>query len=194
MYCPHCGASNDDAAASCSSCGFDLNQYQQQWTSEGAATGGQPESGGGAAQGKGTGPQAPGHDARTYQPPPYQGSVYQAPPYQQQYQRAYQAPPYQTGGYGRPPYGSIPRIPSYLGWAIAVLILCFWPTGIAAVVFASQVDNRIAIGDVYGAQESSRKAKLWCWISFGIGVAGWVIGIGIAVIVAVSVGVSSVTY
>ena len=56
-----------------------------------------------------------------------------------------ETPPYQTGGYG--PYGSAPRIPNYLGWAIAVLILCFWPTGIAAVVFAAQVDNRVAIGD-----------------------------------------------
>jgi t-SNARE complex subunit (syntaxin) len=89
----------------------------------------------------------------------------------------------------------MPRIPSYLGWAIAVLILCFWPTGIAAVVYASQVDNKVALGDIQGAMESSRKAKTWCWVTFGIAAAFWVIGIAIAVIVAiVGAGVATFTY
>ena len=48
-----------------------------------------------------------------------------------------------------------------MGWAIATLILCFWPTGIVAVVYASKVGNRLAVGDVPGAQEASRKAKMW---------------------------------
>jgi len=64
-----------------------------------------------------------------------------------------------------------------MGWAIAVLILCFWPTGIAAVVYASHVGTKLAIGDINGARESSRKAKMWCWISFGIAIAGVVISI-----------------
>ncbi len=68
----------------------------------------------------------------------------------------------------------MPNIPSYMGWAIAVLILCFWPTGIAAVVHASRVNSRLALGDIAGAQESSRKAKMWCWITFAIAVI-WVI-------------------
>jgi hypothetical protein len=32
------------------------------------------------------------------------------------------------------------------------------------------------MGDVAGAQESSRKAKMWCWITFGIGIAAWIAG------------------
>lgn len=71
----------------------------------------------------------------------------------------------------------VPNIPSYMGWAIATLILCFWPTGIVAVVYASKVGNRLAIGDVSGAQEASRKAKVWCWITFAIGLIGVVIAI-----------------
>jgi hypothetical protein len=104
------------------------------------------------------------------QAPTYQ----QAPPYRQTpYPGNYQGPPYAPyGPHG--PYGQIARIPSYLGWAIAVLILCFWPTGIVAVVYASQVDNKLVTGDIPGAQYSSRRAKLWCWITFGIGVA-WVV-------------------
>lgn len=80
-----------------------------------------------------------------------------------------------------PPADAVPRIPSYLGWAIVVLICCFWPTGIAAVVHASRVDNKVAFGDLAGAQESSRRAKMWCWITFGIGVAIWVLSLAITI-------------
>jgi ribosomal protein L37E len=116
------------------------------------------------------------------QPPVYQQPVQQAPVYQQQYQPQYPAPPqyYQPA----PAYGAVPRISSYMGWAIAVLILCFWPTGIVAVVYASQVGNRLALGDYAGAQESSHKAKVWCWVTFGIGIAAVVAVIIIWAIVA----------
>jgi hypothetical protein len=36
------------------------------------------------------------------------------------------------------------------------------------------VSTLLSVGDVWGAKEASRKAKIWCWISFGIGVALWV--------------------
>ena len=216
MYCPQCGAANDDTASSCSACGFDLGRYKTQW-----ADGLTPSEESSETASPSAGEQAPSYQAPVYQAPasqqgpPYQGPYqrppsqgaygtppyqspppYQGPPYQQQYPRGYQPPPYQPGYYGaRGPYGSIPRIPSYLGWAIAVLILCFWPTGIPAVVYASQVDNKVAVGDIQGAMESSRKAKMWCWISFGIAAAFWVIGIAIAVIVGiVGAGVSTFTY
>jgi hypothetical protein len=93
------------------------------------------------------------------------------------YQSAAQAPQYRAA----PGPGTVPYVPSYLGWAIAVLILCFWPTGIAAVVFASRVGNLLAVGDIAGAQEASRKAKMWCWITFGIGVAIWVLSLAITI-------------
>jgi NhaP-type Na+/H+ or K+/H+ antiporter len=74
-------------------------------------------------------------------------------------------------------YEPVPHIPSYLGWAIVVLLFCFWPTGIVAVVYASQVSDKLAAGDYVGARQSSRKAKMWCWITFGIGVAFAVVGL-----------------
>jgi hypothetical protein len=216
MYCPQCGAANDDAASSCSACGFDLGKYKTQWESDPTTTRTGTEPAGPEAVNREPGAQVPGYQTPVgrqepeqapryqgtygtppHQAPPYQPAPpYQAPPYQQQYQRGYQPPPYQPGYYGaRSPYGAIPRIPSYLGWAIAVLILCFWPTGIAAVVYASQVDNKVALGDIEGAMESSRKAKTWCWVTFGIAAAFWVIGIAIAVIVAiVGAGVATFTY
>jgi hypothetical protein len=71
-----------------------------------------------------------------------------------------------------------------MAWAIITLILCFWPTGIAAVVYASRVGDRLAIGDIAGAREASRKAKMWSWISFGIALAGVVIAIIFSIFVA----------
>lgn len=68
-------------------------------------------------------------------------------------------PPYQP-----PAPGSVPRIPSHLVWAI-ISIFMFWPTGIAAVVYASRVDNLLTLGNVAAAQEASGKAKLFATIS-----------------------------
>lgn len=90
-----------------------------------------------------------------------------------QWPAANQAPRYRP----LPAYEAYEHIPSYLGWAIAVLILCFPPTGIPAVVYAAQVDNKLARGDFAGARASSRNAKIWCWVSLGIGIALWVLTI-----------------
>jgi hypothetical protein len=62
-----------------------------------------------------------------------------------------------------------------------------------AVVFASRVGNKLALGDVPGAQEASRKAKMWCWITFGIAIAIWVISIAIMALAAAAVINTSVT-
>jgi Interferon-induced transmembrane protein len=165
MYCPQCGGNNEDSTRFCATCGQDLDKYRQQW-------------------------QEPGVQPAGQQPPPSQQPAQQAPVYQQQYQQQYPAPlQYQAPQYYQPvpAYGAAPRIPSYMGWAIATLILCFWPTGIAAVVYASQVGNRLALGDYVGAQESSHKAKVWCWVTFGIGIAIAVIVIIIYVVLAATV-------
>jgi hypothetical protein len=61
-------------------------------------------------------------------------------------------------------------VPNYLVWAILVTLLCFLPTGIAAIVYASQVNTKLSAGDVAGAREASNKAKMWTIISAVIGV------------------------
>ena len=62
-----------------------------------------------------------------------------------------------------------PSVPNYLWQSIVCTVCCCLPFGIAAIVFAAQVNGKLAAGDVAGAMESSRKARLWCWISFGLG-------------------------
>ncbi|MGH8109014.1 MAG: CD225/dispanin family protein [Arenimonas sp.] len=56
-------------------------------------------------------------------------------------------------------------------WAILATLLCCIPGGIVAIVYAAQVDGKLAAGDYQGALESSNNAKLWSWISFGTAAA-----------------------
>ncbi|MBE9608423.1 CD225/dispanin family protein [Chitinilyticum piscinae] len=70
----------------------------------------------------------------------------------------------------RPSAGQ-PEVPSYLVQSILVTLCCCLPFGIASIVFASQVNSKLAAGDLDGALESSRKAKMWAWWGFGVGIA-----------------------
>lgn len=63
------------------------------------------------------------------------------------------------------------RIPNYLVQSILVTILCCWPFGIPAIIFAAKVDGLVARGDIAGAMDASKKAKTWAWVSFGSGMA-----------------------
>ena len=74
-------------------------------------------------------------------------------------------------GYNQPHVqGNTPNIPNYLVHSILVTLCCCLPFGIAAIVFASKVEGLERMGDVAGAQEASKKAKMWCWIGFGLGI------------------------
>ncbi|MFF8265486.1 CD225/dispanin family protein [Streptomyces virginiae] len=62
---------------------------------------------------------------------------------------------------------------TYLAGAILVTLFCFLPTGIAAIVFASQVSEKWKAGDAAGAAESSRKARLFVIVSVVAGFFAW---------------------
>ena len=73
-------------------------------------------------------------------------------------------------------------VPNYLVQAILVTIFCCVPFGIPAIVFAAQVNSKLEGGDYAGAIEASKKAKIWCWVSFLIGLGGVIAYLSIAVI------------
>ena len=79
------------------------------------------------------------------------------PPQQAQPQASYPPPPYQA------------PVPNYLVPAILTTLFCCLPFGIVSIVYAAQVNDKLAAGNRAGALESSRKAKMWAWISFGTG-------------------------
>lgn len=58
-------------------------------------------------------------------------------------------------------------VPNYLWQSIVVTLLCCWPLGIPAIVYASKVDSLKARGDLQGAMSASASAKMWCWIAAG---------------------------
>lgn len=68
-----------------------------------------------------------------------------------------------------PNQGPANHVPNYLVQAILVTVFCCLPFGIVAIVFAAQVNGKFQAGDLEGAMDSSRKAKMWCWLGFGIG-------------------------
>lgn len=87
-------------------------------------------------------------------------------------------------------------IPNYLVWSIlstigSFIVCCLsclsFPaiiTGIVAIVFSSQVNSKLNLGDIEGARRSSKNAKLWNWITTGI----VIIAVVIAVIWFITVG------
>ncbi len=60
--------------------------------------------------------------------------------------------------------------PNYLVFAILTTIFCCQILGIVSIVYAAQVNSKWASGDFKGAEEASRNAKLWAWISAGSGI------------------------
>lgn len=74
------------------------------------------------------------------------------------------------------PYTGGPPIPNYLVQAILVTIFCCLPFGVVSIIFAAQVNSKLAIGDIAGAKASSQSAKLWAWVSFGFGLFASVCG------------------
>lgn len=78
-------------------------------------------------------------------------------------------PPPPTGAAaGGPPAGGPP--PNYLVPAILVTLFCCLPGGIVSIIFATQVNSKYASGDIQGAMNASKNAKMWTMISAGIGV------------------------
>ena len=89
--------------------------------------------------------------------------------------------PLQQAGGGEPPR----KMPNYLVQSILVTLCCCLPFGIPAIVFAAQVNGKLAAGDIQGAIDASNKAKMWSWIAFGLGITASVLGFLLQVIAGV---------
>src|SRR6202140_4519068 len=70
-----------------------------------------------------------------------------------------------------PPAGGSATVPNYMVPAI-ISIFCCWPLAIPAIIFAAQVNGKLAAGDTAGAEDASKKAKMFSFIAIGLGVLG----------------------
>ncbi|HET6181507.1 MAG TPA: CD225/dispanin family protein [Candidatus Sulfotelmatobacter sp.] len=94
--------------------------------------------------------------------------------------------PLQAEGLVLPPGATVPN---YLVFAILTTVFCCLPTGIAAIVFAAQVNGKLQAGDLAGAQAASKNAKLWCLVSLGLGL-GITLIYGILMMVGIVSGIN----
>lgn len=59
-----------------------------------------------------------------------------------------------------------PQVPNNLVWSILTTLFCCLPAGIVSIVYAAQVNGKLAAGDIAGAQDSAAKAKKWAiWLA-----------------------------
>ncbi len=137
MKCPSCSAECSDLAQTCEFCGYSFV--------------------GAGEQAAATPPPAP---------PVAEPSPPVSPPPVSPYQNASQAT--------RP----TESVPNHMVWAItstviATIVTMFTccciplglPSGIAAIVFALKVNKHFEAGDITGALQASKTAKLWCWVT-----------------------------
>ena len=87
-----------------------------------------------------------------------------------------------------PPAGGTATVPNYLVPAI-ISIFCCWPLAIPAIIFAVQVNNKVTAGDIAGAQDASKTAKMFSFIGIGLGLLGVLVYI---VMLVLGVGLSAI--
>lgn len=109
--------------------------------------------------------------------PPATGAYGLSPPAQP---NPYVTQPYagRPGGFGSPSGPWAPPVgppPSHMGWAVTTAILCCMPLGVVSIVYAALVEQRWNRGDVHGAWDASRKAKLWAQWSAGSVVGSFIV-------------------
>jgi hypothetical protein len=73
-------------------------------------------------------------------------------------------------------------VPNYLVYAILTTVFCCLPFGIVSIVYAAQVNSKLAGGDYQGAVDSSSKAKMWALVSMACGLVAVVFYIVIAIL------------
>lgn len=84
-----------------------------------------------------------------------------------------------------PPTGG-ENIPNYLWQSIVCMVLCCLPLAIPALIFATKVKPAIEMGKLDEARDASKKAKMWCWIAFGVGLVVQVLYLGLVAVGAMA--------
>ncbi|MCX4261288.1 MAG: CD225/dispanin family protein [Alistipes sp.] len=67
---------------------------------------------------------------------------------------------------------------NWLAWSVLSTLFCCLPLGVVGIVFASKVDAAWAAGNYEGARYSAEKAKMFVYMSAGIGIAVYLLIFG----------------
>ena len=74
---------------------------------------------------------------------------------------------------------------NFLVWSILSTVLCCLPLGIVAIVYANKVDPLWYAGKYIESEDAAKKARLWTFVSVGVGVASMIIYAVILLLVAI---------
>lgn len=66
--------------------------------------------------------------------------------------------------------------------AVVSFIMCCLPHGVISVIFATQVNKKAAAGDIAGATQAAKNAKLWAIISIAVSVVWLIIGFAFGIL------------
>ena len=79
------------------------------------------------------------------------------------------------------PSSAAATVPNNLILAIIATVVsiigCCLPHGVVSLIFAIQVNQKAQAGDIEGATNAARQAKMFAWISIIVGAVCFVIGI-----------------
>ena len=158
MYCPQCGAYNNDGSEFCQSCGASFatqpqaEQQVQDTIVKEEQTSFQPQASYEQQNNQNQYQQQGYQQNSQYQQQSYnQGNQYQQPGYQQN--NKYQQPNYYSGN-------PMPqKVDNYLVWSILVTVLCCIPAGIWAIIESKKVDELSNAGRYDEAVQQSQKVK-----------------------------------
>jgi Interferon-induced transmembrane protein len=82
-----------------------------------------------------------------------------------------------------PPVTPPSNIPNYLIPSIISTLCCCLPAGVVSIIYATQVNSKVAAGDIAGAMDASQKAKTWLIVAVVLGIIGGIVGGVLQVIV-----------
>jgi Interferon-induced transmembrane protein len=92
------------------------------------------------------------------------------------------------------PSSVTPTIPNNMVIAIIATVVsvmgCCLPHGLVSLMFAMQVAKKEAAGDIDGANNSAKQAKMWAWISIIAGALGIILSIVFGVFAGIMSAIS----
>ena len=77
-------------------------------------------------------------------------------------------------------YGAPPKVNNNMVLAILSTLLCCLPAGVVSIVYASQVNSKLAGGDYAGAVKASNSARTWAIVSAVLGLVGVILLISLS--------------
>ncbi len=82
------------------------------------------------------------------------------------------------------------NVSNHMVGAILTTLFCCLPGGIIAIIYASQVNTKLASGDIAGAQAASKTAGMWVIINLLTPIIGGILYFLLFVLLGVAAGVS----